>query len=98
MLLREVLELHSGILCAAVISPRHVLFVQGLAEGTNIGRRDGATAGNPPLIDLAVWEKAGGVVVDHVEVSRFALGVGVGWERFQGIPDRLETGLAGIEA
>src|SRR6266478_1715159 len=72
-----VLESNRSVIGSAVVGPGNALFVKSFADGAGIDRWDGAAFGDSLGVHSAVGQKAGRVIVGHVEVPEFALWIGM---------------------
>src|SRR6516165_10805167 len=72
-----VLQVYRSVVCPAVIGPRDAFFVERFADRADIGGWDRTAAGDAGGVNRAVREEAGGVVVNHIVVAWYAVGVGM---------------------
>src|SRR5580700_7768669 len=97
-LLLNLRQLHGGVVCSAIIGPGNALLIQRFTNRTDIGRRNGAALCDSGRVYGAVGQKARVVVVDHVKVIGLAVRFWIVRQRFQVIPDWLDSWLVRVGA
>jgi hypothetical protein len=98
-----VLERDGSVVRPAVIGPGDPFFIERFADGAGIDGRDGLASCNSPVVwsshvDSAVWEEARVAIINQVEVSGLAFGIGLIRKRSKVIADWSNARLRGIAA
>src|ERR1700730_1352075 len=95
---RAVGDSHRCFEAAAKVSPGNLLLIEGVTDGAQTRRRHFAACHDIGAVDIAVRQKAGAEIVDHVEMPRIAIWRGVPRQTRQIAHDWSNSGLSEVGA